>query len=190
MFANGRNGKHGWIVAPFHQLDSALCVIPSDLLGTSKPVSGVIEKYVARPELQCATIAFYCTDGSREARNSLSENRSTQCGVTFMPYQRTGDQQPVFLPACGHTYSRAAIKDIFRHRTTAHIQCPRCLAEQTTLRSDTDCIPNWDLIHEVFDRPMHLEALDLDKVSPDCAHMAGPAQAARKVTLTQNVSYL
>eukprot|EP00892_Ulva_mutabilis_P011165 jgi/Ulvmu1/8420/UM042_0127.1 len=82
------------------------------------------------------------------------------CPVTMEHYSSSGPNQPVFLPACGHTFSRVAVRNIIvvaRHIAARHsgddpargmVRCPMCSTVQPHLRVE-DLKPNWDTIRRI-----------------------------------------
>ena len=86
------------------------------------------------------------------------ELRSHRCPVSDRAYTATGPEQPVFLPECGHTYSRRTVAGLFRAqrahgRSQTHIRCTLCITRQGKLASADECIPNWDTIQRLQQRP-------------------------------------
>ena len=77
------------------------------------------------------------------------------CPVTLEDFTPSGPNQPVFLPACGHTFSRVVVQNIIhvsRHvregATAGVVRCPLCQTVQPRLRADS-LVPNWDTIRRV-----------------------------------------
>lgn len=82
------------------------------------------------------------------------------CPVTMEHYSSSGPNQPVFLPACGHTFSRIAVRNIIlvarnaaarnagEDLTTGMVRCPMCSTVQPHLRME-DVKPNWDTIRRI-----------------------------------------
>lgn len=82
------------------------------------------------------------------------------CPVTMEHYASSGPNQPVFLPACGHTFSRIAVRNIIVVAQNAAarnasedpargmVRCPMCSTVQPHLRVD-DLKPNWDTIRRI-----------------------------------------
>jgi hypothetical protein len=84
---------------------------------------------------------------------------SEVCPVTLEEYTPTGATQPLFLPECGHTFSRTAIENIIYVAVRngawedgvgqiAPIRCPICLTPQPHLHIGK-CKPNWDTIRRM-----------------------------------------
>ena len=69
---------------------------------------------------------------------SPTYTEETECPITLEEYAESGDQQPVRLPQCGHSYSRAGVSMLLRgsqqaqgnakrgRARTCPIQCPTC----------------------------------------------------------------
>lgn len=82
------------------------------------------------------------------------------CPVTMEHYASSGPNQPVFLPACGHTFSRIAVRNIIivaRNAAARNasddpalgmVRCPMCSTVQPGLRME-DVKPNWDTIRRI-----------------------------------------
>lgn len=82
------------------------------------------------------------------------------CPVTMEPYACSGPNQPVFLPACGHTFSRVAVRNIIllarnaaarnasEDPASGMVRCPMCSTVQPRLRME-DVKPNWDTIRRI-----------------------------------------
>ena len=82
------------------------------------------------------------------------------CPVTMEHYASSGPNQPVFLPACGHTFSRVAVRNIIlvsrnaaarnagEDLTAGMVRCPMCSTVQPHLRME-HVKPNWDTIRRI-----------------------------------------
>eukprot|EP00892_Ulva_mutabilis_P001130 jgi/Ulvmu1/11017/UM007_0197.1 len=91
-----------------------------------------------------------------------SSMEETECPVTLEEYTETGDQQPVKLPKCGHTYSRVGVSMLLvrarslqaqgssqgRRACVCQIRCPTCRAA-VQLKSVEDCMANLQIIESI-----------------------------------------
>lgn len=92
--------------------------------------------------------------GCAVASTAREETRPEHCPISDCAYTETGAEQPVFLPDCGHTFSRGTVVSLFRTqraraRSRTHIRCPLCNTNQVTLVAAEDCVPNWDAIQRL-----------------------------------------
>ena len=74
-----------------------------------------------------------------------------ECSITMELFAESGPNQPVFLPACGHTFSRLGIERLIAHAhaRASPVACPLCLAPQPGVADAACCIPNWSLIKQL-----------------------------------------
>jgi hypothetical protein len=104
------------------------------------------------------------------------------CPISHEPYTETDTHQPVFLPDCGHTFSRASIEALVRRSRGIYVTCPLCMRPQQTLRCATDCRPNWDTIHHLQQkrsvRQREHESEDSGQSDPRCVGWPDCAQSA------------
>ena len=105
-----------------------------------------------------------------------------ECPITLEEYAHQGPHKPLFLPACGHTFSEAGIRKLVAASVAARVEvkCPLCQALQPDLQEGRPCPPNWSLISALpepsaeaaAERPAHRHERWYDYGSDDDAHAA------------------
>lgn len=93
---------------------------------------------------------------SMTAADSDAGSDIDDCPISLEPYAERGPHQPLFLPECGHTFSRVAIERLLeRLRDTekpgarAVLECPLCNTAQPCVHDVGSCKPNWNLIERI-----------------------------------------
>jgi hypothetical protein len=94
-------------------------------------------------------------DGCGEPCADISSSSTPCCSISFEPFMHDGANQPVFLPDCGHTYSRKTVELLFVFTQHPFIQCPVCQTKQLSLRSADEAKPNWYAIQQLPDPKLH-----------------------------------
>lgn len=91
------------------------------------------------------------------AADSYAGSDVGDCPVTFETYTERGPHQPLFLPECGHTFSRVAIERLLERlqdagkpgAEAAVLECPLCNTAQPRVHEVASCKPNWHLIERI-----------------------------------------
>ena len=71
-----------------------------------------------------------------------------ECPVTFDQYRESGEQQPLMLPACGHTICKRAVTRLVSQaqsqrgsrEVSVAIKCPCCAQRQPKVRRVNICL--------------------------------------------------
>lgn len=74
------------------------------------------------------------------------------CPITEEPYQEKGPHQPLILPSCGHTFSRATVEGLLKLHKQKRLVCPLCNTKQTSIQKVDKCPPNWDTIRSILQK--------------------------------------
>jgi hypothetical protein len=122
--------------------------------------------------------SHYCAESIDE------EGPGGVCPLSEEPYTAEGPRQPVFLPECGHTFSRESVETLIASLpkgSAARVTCPLCNRVQPDMRSARACHPNWDTIQRVLvlEKLNENDEYDVSRDSTALSHSTLPSAPPR-----------